>query len=200
MLKKIPLLVWAMLATAIIIGSVKLLAGGGSSVPVVGAGALAALRPTDAPPGYRFVFDVAETESLEASAQRIEEAIGRWPNVIVIGLDAAELGDDAAQDRALQTLARLAKQAENALAVPVVVGFVAPEGASAHTRAAVERLAPRWREQVCGRPGVHVCLETPPVMSSPAAFRKAVTGAVADAGWQRMRRDASDPTTLPARP
>jgi hypothetical protein len=169
----VPWIVWAAILPALIIGGSKLYTGGGIRVPVVGAGPLAALRPDDAPPGSHLVVEARAHEPASETAARVRAAISHWPDVIVIALDPASLEADPRS--AVDLLGRLAHEAQNSTAVPVMVGFGEDESDPSRVEAA--RLL---REGPCRGPGRHVCVElTQP--EDPAAVRAALRAAIADA-------------------
>lgn len=159
----------------------------GLRVPVVGAGAIAVLAETDAPEGARFELDVREREPASETHARATDAIGAWPDVIVLAVDARELADgDGSEARG--ALLRMTTQAENATAVPVVLGFVAPRDASPDLAAAVERANVWWREDLCRAPGaLRVCVEVASEQEVPAA----IAAAVADAMYRHDELEAS---------
>lgn len=149
----------------------------GVRVPVVGAGALARLGTAST--GYRYDLRARERESFEETHARITDAIAEWPDVIVLGLDARALaGGAAAEDAGRATMLRIVQQAENATAVPVVLGFVPPEGADPALRAAIERVNAWWRVDVCRVPGrLRLCVEVEREADVPAAIAAALPDA-----------------------
>jgi len=180
-LKRVPWIVWALIAPAVVIGAVQLWTGGEPRVPVVGAGALAHLRSEDAPEGANYGLDVERRERPERTAERVEEAIRGWPDVLVVGVDASHLEGEQAGLAVCQTLGTLATHAENATAVPVVASLTLPSGASDATREAVEAGNTCWRETVCAKDGLRLCLDLTPHVGDPQAVRDAVGAAVLDA-------------------
>ncbi|MCB9635302.1 MAG: hypothetical protein H6721_24545 [Sandaracinus sp.] len=150
---------WALLAPLVIMAGYRIIVGGGTRVPIVGAGPLGQLREEDAPEVARYVLGVRQRESLEATRARIESAISEYPDLLVIGLDPETLLLDEASARA--TLAELATRTERAFGVPVVVGFSAPSGASEPLRAAVGRTRAWFRGELCARGRYRICVEVP---------------------------------------
>ncbi|NOY90543.1 MAG: hypothetical protein GXP55_04975 [Deltaproteobacteria bacterium] len=173
LLGRVPWILWAALVPALIIGGSKLLNGSGTRVPVVGAGPIAALRAQDAPPESRLAIDTRAHEPSDQTAARVRDAISRWPDVVVLAFDPANLGRDPAQQVAL--LGQLAREAQNATAVPVIVGFGLDETDAARSEAA--RLL---REGPCRRPERHICVELS-APDDPNAVRAAVRAGIADA-------------------
>jgi len=145
---------------------------------VVGAGAIARLRT--APPGYRYDLRVRRREAFDETHARITDAIGAWPDVIVLGLDARALaGGASAEDAGRAAMLRIVQQAENATAVPVVLGFVAPDDASPELRAAVDRVNAWWRRDVCRAPGrLRLCVEVEHEADVPDAIAAALPDAL----------------------
>jgi len=173
LLRRVPWIVWAAMVPALIIGGQKLYTGGGMRVPVVGAGPIVALRTSDAPPGTHLVVEARAHEPAQETAARVRDVISRWPDVVVIALDPATLGDDP--EAAVALLGQLAHEAQNATAVPVLVGFGHDEDDG--SRSAAEQAL---RSGPCRRPGRHVCVElTTP--SDDASVRAAVRAGIADA-------------------
>lgn len=181
-LRRVPWPVWAAVAATLIVGGVRLSTGGGRRVAVAGAGPIALLRAEDAPDGAFFSLDAAEVEALPASVARVEDAISTWPDVVVFGLDARVVEGGADREAAArEAMARLTRMAENATAVPVVVGLVAPDGARADLAAAVTRHRTWWRRELCAAEGLRLCLDLAPHARDPAAVRAAVATATLDA-------------------
>lgn len=158
-LRRVPWIVWALLAPLVILGAYRLVVGGGRRVPIVGSGRIAELRETDAPEIARYVLEVREGESLDATRTRVEAAISEYPDLLVFELDARALQEDAA--RAKATLAELTVQTERAFGVPVVIGFAAPPGASDALRAEVAEARAWFRAELCAQGRYRVCIEIP---------------------------------------
>lgn len=157
--KRVPWIVWALLAPLVIMLAYRTIVGPGKRVPIVGAGRLAELRETDAPEVARYALEVAEREPLAATRARIEAAISDYPDVLVFGLDARALEADASLARA--TLLDLTVRTERAFGVPVVVGFAPPRDASP---ALLERAAHArtwFRAELCAAGRYRVCVEIP---------------------------------------
>ena len=76
LLGRVPWVVWALLAPLVIMAGYRIIVGGGTRVPIVGAGPLGQLREEDAPEVARYVLGVRQRESLEATRARIESATG----------------------------------------------------------------------------------------------------------------------------
>jgi len=208
-LKRVPWIVWALLAPAVVIGAVQLWTGGGKRVPVVGAGVIGVLRHEDAPPDTHYTLDVerqlqrqVEQQQKQAArvrqsvigstspatramaenlARRAERAIAEWPDVIVIALDAAELDGGAGAEReAKSTLRTLTEHAENATAVPVVANLAPWPEAGEEIREAAGRVNEWWRTELCREEGLRIGLELVPHAADADAVRDAVAAAVLD--------------------
>ena len=186
-LRRIPWWIWALLAPAVILQGMKFLTGGAPPVFVVGAGAVSVVRAQDAPEGVRYRLDLRAHERPEQTATRAEETLGHWPNVIVLALDAQGIDSETEAQRACVTLEQLARHAENATAVPVVLSFVAQDTASSDATSAVESANRCWRERICARGGRRLCLDLASSASSPESIREALRAAVLDA---RERHEA----------
>jgi hypothetical protein len=180
-LRRVPWIVWALLAPAVIIGAVRLWTGGATRVPVVGAGVLARVSASPKPEGGRYDLRVQPEESLDATARRVDGAIAEWADVIVFGFDASQLTSEAAEAQAMAHLARLTRRVENAAAVPVVVGFAPTQNAPAEIREAAERVNAWWRKELCPQAGLRLCLDLAPHVGDAAAIQRAVGTAVEDA-------------------
>ena len=76
---------------------------------------------------------------------------------------------------------RLTKQAENAVAVPVVIGYTPPPGASAEQSALGDKLQPWFRSILCKAGPYRVCVDGMDYRGDPAGLREAVRHAVRDA-------------------
>lgn len=170
---------------------------GGARVLVVGAGeALGALGDAQAPAGARYHLEVVDDESIEATERRVDEAIGAWPPVLVLGLSSRQLGGGpAAEDKAVGALGRFVARAENALAVPLVIGFVAPPGSPSSTLAAVARANLALRDRVCSRPGLRLCTDVSAHGASPASLQAAIAAGVVDALARERTMRASTQTS-----
>ncbi len=149
--KRIPLIVWALVLPALLVGAHRLILGSGRRIPIVGAGALAQLHEADAPEVARYALDVRAHEAPEQTRARIEAEISEWPDILVFGFDEVALQDPA---QAQRDLAELAQAVENAAGVPVVVGFVGAD--EDFTRWFRERLCTGGRYRVCVEPGSDV--------------------------------------------
>ncbi|MFW6066958.1 MAG: hypothetical protein ACOC97_01370 [Myxococcota bacterium] len=183
LLRRVPWVLWAALLAAIILGGVQLCRGEGRTVVVVGAGPLSEVRAEDAPEGARYDVRTGSSEPLEQTGRRIREAISEWPDVIVLGLDGQQVTDAASAARARRLLEELTRSAENATAVPVVVGF-----AGAETDAA-QGLQRWWRTELCARKGLRLCVDIAPHAGDAEALRQAVATTVLDAlGRHRVLR------------
>ncbi len=161
MLRRVPWIVWALLAPLVLLGAYRLVVGPGRRVEVVGSGVLASLRAEDAPEGSRYVLEVEAHETGAETERRVREVISTWPDVIVIAFDASAVDAD-------QTAARfraLAEAAENATAVPVLVGFEASE---------------RWFETLCDGPSRRLCVE-------PGTDPAGAIAAGVEEAWERQR-------------
>lgn len=180
-LKRVPWIVWALLAPAVIMGGVKLWTGGTQPVPVVGAGVVSALRPQDAPKGVRYRLEVKAHEGFEDTAARAEEALQSWPDVVVFALDGAAIETRHDARAACETLSTLANQAHNATAVPVLASFARDEAVTGDAQAAFEAANRCWRERVCSKGQRRLCVDLVPHASSPRALRDAMRAAVLDA-------------------
>jgi hypothetical protein len=178
--RKVPWIVWALIAPAVILGTCKLWSGPGRPVHVVGAGPIHHVRAQDAPKGARYELAHRTRESLQSSRRRIGRAIGNWPDVLVFGLDAQVL-ENAGPEATRAALEELTTQAENATAVPVVAGFVVPEGASDELAHHVKETNAWWRRELCRKDGLRLCVALQPHAGDPQAIRKAVAAAVRDA-------------------
>ncbi|MFK8000381.1 MAG: hypothetical protein AB8H86_12335 [Polyangiales bacterium] len=159
-LRRVHWMVYALLAPLVLMGLYRLIVGGGRRVEVIGSGVLTLLEETDAPEGTRYALSVRAHESLSATESRALEAVSRWPDVLVIGFSESALEEPEARS----VLERVAMAAENATAVPVLVGFEAP-----------------WFSALCNVSALRLCVEPG---SDPAA---AIAAGVEEA-WQRHRR------------
>ncbi len=115
--RRVPWIVWALLAPLLIMGAWRLWTGGGDRVHVVGSGVLTELSEDDAPAGTFYDLAVVPDEPLEETRTRVEAQIASWPDVFVFALDESVPDEDA-----MATYEALATAAENATAVPVIVG------------------------------------------------------------------------------
>lgn len=166
-----PWIVWALLAPAVILGAWRLWTGGGERIHVVGSGVLTELGEADAPEGTFYDLAIVPDEPLADTRARVEARIASWPDVLVFALD-----DAVPDDEAMATYEALATAAENATAVPVIVGRrTEPEAFATELCAAGPEGA---RLRVCVAPGDDVA--------------GAVAGGVRDA---RARHDALRATT-----
>ena len=189
-LKRVPWMVWALLAPAVIIGAVQLATGGAKRVTVVGAGPLSTLRADDAPEGYRYDLRLRAHEPIPAAVKRVEDSVAQWPDVLVFALARSVERGDSAQ-MACAALGRLAQQAENATAVPVVVGFAAAAAAKAAQRAAVREANRCLREVVCAGSRARLCVDIAPYGDDDRGLRQALASAVVDAGARHRAYRAS---------
>lgn len=155
-------MVYALLAPLVLMGLYRLIVGGGRRVEVVGSGALTLLEETDAPEGTRYDLSVQADEGLHATERRALEAVSRWPDVLVIGFSERALEEPDAR----LVVEGVAVAAENATAVPVLVGFNADVP---------------WLSALCDVSALRLCVETG---ADPAG---AVAAGVEEA-WQRHRR------------
>jgi len=144
--RRIPWIVWALLAPALILGGWRLWTGGGVRIHVVGSGVLTELSADDAPEGTFYDLDVVAGESSAETRERVEAHIASWPDVFVFALDG-----DVPDDEAMATYDALATAAENATAVPVIVGRRSEPAAFADQLCANGPNGPRLR--VCVLPG-----------------------------------------------
>lgn len=149
--RRVPLVVWALVLPALLVGAHRLILGGGRRIPIVGAGVLAQLREQDAPDVARYALDVRAHEPPAQTRARIEAEISEWPDILVFGFDEVALQDPT---RAKRDLQELAQAVENAAGVPVVVGFVGADGE--FSRWFRERLCTAGRYRVCVEPGSDV--------------------------------------------
>ena len=182
-LSRVPWMVWALLAPAVIIAVVQWQRPQGDRVMVVGAGLVHLLHaqeraPGHAPPGTFYDLDTRTHEPLAATEQRVQAVLSGWPNVIVFGIDAAELTDSAAEQQAQQVLTRLTAGAENATAVPVVLSPAPAAGDGAAIGEASARVGAWFRAELCQQPGLRLCVDLMPHASAPTAVRAAVAAAV----------------------
>lgn len=155
-------MVYALLAPLVLMGLYRVIVGGGRRVELVGSGALTLLEETDAPEGTRYDLSVRADEGLHETEARVLDAVSRWPDVLVIGFSESVLEDPDARS----VLERVAVAAENATAVPVLVGF--------------ESDVP-WFSALCDVSALRLCVEPG---SDPAA---AISAGIEEA-WQRHRR------------
>lgn len=183
LLTRVPWIVWAAILPAVIIVGMDVLGPQGQRVVVAGAGPVALLREQDAEEGrYHYDLDDVGDGSHAEVAQRIEGAIGLWPPVLVLSLDLATVSAKGeGEARARQELMRLAKQAENAVAVPVVIGYAPPPGARAQQVALAQKLRPWFRSILCTAGPLRVCVDGMDHRGDPDALRGAVRHAVRDA-------------------
>lgn len=143
-------------------GLYRLIVGGGRRVEVVGSGALTVLEETDAPEGTRYDLAVQTGETLHETEARVLEAVSRWPDVLVIGFSESALEEADAR----MVIEEVAVAAENATAVPVLVGF--------------EQDLP-WFRSLCDVSALRLCIE-------PGADPAAAIAAGVEEAWQRHRR------------
>lgn len=155
-------MVWALLAPLLIMGLYRLVVGGGRRVEVIGSGVLTSLQETDAPEGTRYDLAVRRDEALHETERRVLEAVSRWPDILVIAFSESAL--EEAEVRTV--MERVVVAAENATAVPVLVGFQGD--------------AP-WFSSLCDVSALRLCIE--PGSDAPAAIAAGVEEA-----WQRHRR------------
>ncbi|MFW5926054.1 MAG: hypothetical protein ACOCV4_07790 [Myxococcota bacterium] len=179
-LRRVPWVLWAALIAAAIIGGVQLCRGEGRTVELVGAGPLGSVREGDAPEGARYVVRTRSSEPLADTGRRIDRAISEWPDVIVIGLDGDQVVDVPSADRARRILAEATRRAENATAVPVVLGF-APGAEGSDGEEPLRDLQRWWRTELCAQKGLRLCVDIAPHAGDPGAVRAAVATAVVDA-------------------
>ncbi|MFT5353156.1 MAG: hypothetical protein ACI9KE_000354 [Polyangiales bacterium] len=155
-------MVYALVAPLVLMGLYRLIVGGGRRVEVVGSGALTVLEETDAPEGTRYDLAVQTGETLHETEARVLEAVSRWPDVLVIGFSESALEEPDARS----VIEGVALAAENATAVPVLVGF--------------EEDVP-WFASICDVSALRLCIE-------PGADPAAAIAAGVEEAWQRHRR------------
>ena len=103
-----PWWIWLLVVAVIVLFVQQLWQESSQHAIVIGSGSgLATLTPRDAPKGVRFRLQTEATEPLEATAQRIERELARYPDMIVFGLDASTLRTD---DDSIDQAIRLAKR------------------------------------------------------------------------------------------
>lgn len=161
-LRRVHWMVYALLAPLVLMGLYRFVVGGGRRVEVVGSGALVALAETDAPEGTRYDLSVVPSEALHETEARVLEAVSRWPDVLVIGFSESALENSDARS----VMESVAIAAENAMAVPVLVGFEQDVV---------------WFTSLCDVSALRLCVEPG---DDPAA---AIAAGVEEA-WQRHRR------------
>lgn len=144
--RRVPWIVWALLAPLLIMGGWRLWTGGGVRIHVVGSGVLTELGEQDAPEGTFYDLEVVADEPVEDTRARVETLIASWPDVFVFALDESVPDEDA-----LATYEALATAAENATAVPVIVGR--PEEPEAFRNELCARGPEGARLRVCVEPG-----------------------------------------------
>lgn len=186
--QRVPAVIWALLLPALIIAGLRLLYEPRAAV-VVGAGPVAILEVTDAPSGFRYALEIVASEGHEATATRVEEEIRDWPDVLVIGLDDATLIDERTARASCALLGTLAHHAENAVAIPVLLGFDPAHATSRAHTAAITSANHCLREVVCTQGTTRLCVDIQG--TSPAELRDRVRNGVLDARVRLARQRAS---------
>lgn len=178
---RIPWIVWAAILAAVIVGAIDFFGPAGKRIIVVGDGPVTLLREQDAQEGrYHYDLDDVGPGSHAEVAERVEGAIGIWPAVIVISLDLATASKDGPA-HARDELMRLTRQAENAVAVPVVIGYAPSAGAGADQLELAKSLQPWFRAILCKAGPLRVCVDGFDHYGDPDGLREAVRHAVSDA-------------------
>jgi hypothetical protein len=195
-LTRVPLIVWALIAPAVILSGLQFARPDGRRVAVVGAGVIDVLRAQDAPPDTFYELDTRRHEAPQDTLARGSTTIGTWPDVMVIGMDVSAVAGPDGDPEAMQLLARLTRQVENSSGVPVVLSYTSASDDGAPAKDAAERLQKWWREDLCNQPGLRVCVDGLTEGSDPSRLRAAVATGVLDA---IRLHDFPGPTSRPAR-
>jgi hypothetical protein len=195
-LKRVPWIVWAAIAPLIIIGAIQLRTGGGVRVPFVVAGVGAVVTGDDHPEGAYYTLDTVPRESFAETADRVEEHIREYPDVMVIGLDGDALEDtDESERQAMANMMTLARHAENATTIPVILSLTPSEPSSGGLAERNARIHDWWRRELCQGGEFRVCVDLAPHAGDAAAVKEAVisgvTHALAELGrWRATTQGA----------
>ena len=157
---------WLALVPAVLIALNELRKGGRTRVEVVGAGPIAVLESAPPPEGLRFGLEVLAREPVDETARRIDGVLALHPGIVMFGLDLSTTTTTIAKAR----LAKLARTAQAAATVSVIVGFEA---------SAPEDLHAWWRQSVCRQHRRVRCVAIDEA-EDPASVRRALHAALLD--------------------